>query len=216
MSTKKELANDMKTAAIAALTLGATSFGAPEASAAVSDAEMEAKTEFVTDVTTSNIADDAIAFEQSEHPSYYPTADAYARANGLVRDSRLSRGLTPPNREWSGYAGAYINYNVPPDSYDRVVFLPNDMQSDYNRIRSCRVVDANVWKNEHREAYFVPQNAYHHGNGHYGNGYHGHGHYGPGSGSEAGRVIREVGEGLHHVGHAVEHFSNLLRGRDGR
>ncbi len=213
MSTRDKLANDMKTAAVAALTLGATSFGAPEASAAVSDAEMEAKTEFVTDVTTSNIADDAIAFEQSEHPSYYPTADAYARANGLVRDARLSRGLTPPNREWSGYAGAYINYNVPSNSSDRVVFLPNDMQSDYNRIRSCRVVDAQIWQRDGSQTYFMPQHEYNYGHGHYGDGHYGHGHYG--HGGRAGETMRRIDEAAHGIGQVVDGLNHLFNaGRD--
>ncbi len=199
MSDRDNLKTELKTAATVAMTLGATTFGAPEASATEMDSDFTAKTEMITSVPEYSAGDADIMYDHYDHPSNYRTADEYARAYGLRRDHRLSEGVQRPSRDFSGYAGAYIDYSVHPNDPGRVVYLPNDMQCDSHRIMRVTESYAHNMKRERKEAYWQPQHD---------RGYDGH--------YQVGKTLRRVDEAVHGVGQVVDGLHHIFGGGRGR
>ena len=141
MSDKDTLKHELKTAATVALTLGATTLGAPKASATEMDYDTQAKTEMYTPSAGYMENDADITFEACQNPSMYRSPDEYARAMGYYRDASLSKGVDGGNDEWSDYAGAYVkdpnvHGYVRSDDADAVMYLPRDMRETH-KIRTC-------------------------------------------------------------------------------
>ena len=208
MVDKAELRSKMKAAAIATLTAGATAFGAPEVQAAETEMDTEAHTEMYAPNASSmdTMGENDISYAEAaaeygsydDHPSYYRSPSEYARAHGLVRDARLSRGLKRV------YDGAYINTNVHPDDRNRVVLLPRDMQRDYTAISSYPMWYIQNQQKQKTDMYLQNEHDY---------GYGRYGHHG----GRAGEVVRDVEDVVHGVGHIIRDINHIFGGgRGGR
>ena len=77
------------------------------------------------------------------NPWDYSSPDEYAYALGYRRDYRLSQGLNHigDRNGFSGYAGAYVN-DAKRGQHDEVLFLPNDLERDYNKMYSSSMKNA--------------------------------------------------------------------------
>ena len=242
MSDKDTLKHELKTAATVALTLGATTLGAPKASATEMDYDAQAKTEMYTPSAGYMENDADITFEACQNPSMYRSPDEYARAMGYYRDARLSEGVAGGNNEWSGYAGAYVkdpyvHGYVRSDDAEAVMYLPRDMRESH-KIRKCSRSYAESMKAEGREAYWQGEVDKHMGRGYYpgspsyGGGinsdgrhlddfhgghqndrYHQGGRHG---GSRVGETLRRVDEAVHGVEQVVDGLHHIFGGGRGR
>ncbi len=99
--------------------------------------------------------EDAVAMAGGGAEQDYMTADEYAAAHGLVYSSRLSRGLDHygDGRTFDGYAGAYVNPYAEM-SNEQVIFLPNNMLYNRDRIRSTSMAYAQASQEGRTDMYF--------------------------------------------------------------
>lgn len=220
MVDKAKLKSDLKTAATVAMTAAATTFGAPNVQAAETEMDTEAHTEMYAPNASSmdTMGENDISFAEaaaeygysSDDPWMYRNGDEYARAHGLRRDTRLSRGLQRPNRDFAGYAGAYIDPTVRPNEVGYVLIIPNDIQRDSHHIGRMTLKEAQYWQANGGRGYDKPRE--HPGQG-YGSGYG----YGYGNGRRASEIVRDVEDVVHGVGHVIRDIGNIFGGgRGGR
>ena len=109
-------------------------------------------------------AESSISFEEAMEMSNpqrrkeiwdYPNADAYANAVGLVYSAKLSNGLNRigNGEDFDGYAGAYINPQKRGTDKE-VVFLPNNLQEDYDQVWECSMAFAKDRQKQNYDMYY--------------------------------------------------------------
>lgn len=107
---------------------------------------------------TENMADFMEVMETSQKKKEiwdYPNADAYADAVGLVYSAKLSNGVNGigDGENFDGYAGAYINPQKK-GTYEEVVFLPNNLQEDYDQVWKCSMAFAKDRQKQGYDMYY--------------------------------------------------------------
>ena len=219
MRRRKKSRSELKTAVTVALTAAATTFGAPNVKAAEADSEMEARVEMYSpEASNTDAMGDADLYYGDYDPTdprNYSSGAEYAVAMGYRYDPELSLGLERPNRNFGGYAGAYVNPNLRPYETGHIVIVPNDIQRDYHHMGYMDRQTAEYWQGQGGRGYYSKDHPLSYKNT------RGHGHgYGPGHGhgGRVGDAIRDVGHAVREVDHAIHAIGHLFNGggRGGR